>query len=80
MPALLQLPAEYASNPNIARAALAQVKSKELMDRILTVKGVYRNMCALGVDGNRMWRQLNISWRLLVESLYRRIQPDQQNV
>ena len=55
--------------PDFAKELAETFTVRTLIKHILTVYGVWQNVCAMGVFDDNLWETLDILWELLLTSI-----------
>jgi hypothetical protein len=72
-PALLGLNLHQAITPDAAQTYLAQRSLPELFKVLAKLQGVWKNISALGLENDAMWRELASAYNIVVSVLLHRV-------
>ncbi|BEI93232.1 uncharacterized protein CcaverHIS019_0508600 [Cutaneotrichosporon cavernicola] len=77
-PALLGLNLHQAITPEAAQTYLAKRSLRELCKVLATIQGVWKNISALGLENDPMWRELGSAYHIVMSIILDRV-PKQQS-
>jgi hypothetical protein len=68
-PTLDDVPPGACARDRLAHQLAEAYSPRTLLQRALAVNGLWRNVCALGIDDARLWGAIDVSWEVLLSAL-----------